>query len=271
MGRVFEKQNLLSEVFSDHPSFEGRLAALSPALSALTPDEMRRTTLGEAAMIAETEVNAFVEFVNCGATVAPRDGGQEPKQGKPDWVSELASVPSDAELDVRSMVSSGVDPLARIMDLVQPLPEGGRFVLDAPFDPLPLKGVLGGMGFMNFTEHCATDHWRIYFRREAGKKGSFGLGLSINARQGGDINPIADHLEEIDVRGLEPPGPLVAIVKKLEDPHMGNELLVRIHREPIYLLPELTERGWSLETLSREDDGQGGENYLLKITRDETR
>ncbi len=57
----------------------------------------------------------------------------------------------------------------------------------------------------------------------------------------------------IDVRGLEPPGPLVAILELIERPETGDApgktVDVRLHRDPVFLYPELTERGWSWERL----------------------
>lgn len=48
----------------------------------------------------------------------------------------------------------------------------------------------------------------------------------------------------IDVRGLPPPEPMVEIVRLIEAPGTGGEVIVHHSREPIYLYPELAERGW---------------------------
>lgn len=48
----------------------------------------------------------------------------------------------------------------------------------------------------------------------------------------------------IDVRGLPPPEPMVEIVRLIEQPSTGSQVIVHHDREPIYLYPELAERGW---------------------------
>lgn len=49
----------------------------------------------------------------------------------------------------------------------------------------------------------------------------------------------------IDVRGMEPPKPLIAILELIESPQCGDEVIVIHHRDPVYLLPELADRNWS--------------------------
>lgn len=60
---------------------------------------------------------------------------------------------------------------------------------------------------------------------------------------------IEDGCIHVDVRGMEPPGPLAAIIELIERPSADKDVIVRIHRDPVFLYPELTERGWSWERL----------------------
>lgn len=62
----------------------------------------------------------------------------------------------------------------------------------------------------------------------------------------------------VDVRGLDPPQPLVHIVRLVE---RGDAALIVVHhdRDPLLLYPELAERGWSAERI----DGEPGEVRLL--------
>ena len=66
----------------------------------------------------------------------------------------------------------------------------------------------------------------------------------------------------IDVRGLQPPEPMVAIIALLERPGTQDRVIVHHDREPIFLYPELTDRGWSHEII----EGEPGEVRLL-LTR----
>ncbi len=49
----------------------------------------------------------------------------------------------------------------------------------------------------------------------------------------------------IEVRGLPPPEPLRAILMLVEEVPDGTVIVVHHDRHPIYLFPELAERGWS--------------------------
>ena len=63
----------------------------------------------------------------------------------------------------------------------------------------------------------------------------------------------------IDVRGLDPPEPMVVILGHLDSPGQLGPVTVHHDREPIYLYPELDVRGWVLEIIA----GDPGEVRLL--------
>ena len=52
----------------------------------------------------------------------------------------------------------------------------------------------------------------------------------------------------IDLRGLSPPEPMVEILRLLESGAVVS-LTAHFDRDPIFLYPELDERGWSYETM----------------------
>lgn len=62
----------------------------------------------------------------------------------------------------------------------------------------------------------------------------------------------------IDVRGLAPPDPLVAILRLIESLHDATPVTVHHDREPQLLYPELAERGWVAERI----DAPAGEVRL---------
>ena len=63
-----------------------------------------------------------------------------------------------------------------------------------------------------------------------------------------------DAVFHIDVRGLLPPQPMVAVLSLLDSGAAGDRLIVHIDREPFPLYQELEERRWIYET-SMIDDG----------------
>jgi uncharacterized protein (DUF2249 family) len=156
---------------------------------------------------------------------------------------------------VRPILASGEDPFARIMGVVAKLSPGTPLILDAPFDPAPLRRVLGQKGFAEHAECLAPDHWRVYFLK-AGK-----------ARPASPASGAARVWREaetahIDVRGLNPPEPMLAILRLLETPDCGPMVIVHHEREPMFLYPELAERGWRHELIA----GDPGE-VRLRLTR----
>ncbi|MBV1902698.1 MAG: DUF2249 domain-containing protein [Marinosulfonomonas sp.] len=63
----------------------------------------------------------------------------------------------------------------------------------------------------------------------------------------------------IDVRTLPPPDPMVAILGQIERPDQNGPITVHHDREPIYLYPELAERGWQYQIIP----GEPGEVRLI--------
>lgn len=58
---------------------------------------------------------------------------------------------------------------------------------------------------------------------------------------------------EIDNRGLEPPQPMMRILDLLDGMEEGDELVARNDRQPLFLYPELEERGFTHETEALPD------------------
>jgi hypothetical protein len=71
-----------------------------------------------------------------------------------------------------------------------------------------------------------------------------------------------DDALHIDVRGLPPPRPLVAILALVESISDGTPVVVHHERDPRMLYPELAELGWT----ARRIDAPPGE-VRLRIER----
>ena len=86
------------------------------------------------------------------------------------WPTGLAAIPESRRVfvDVREDILRGVEPFPRIMKAVSELGAGQVLVLRAPFEPVPLYGVLGKRGFTHRTESRAADDWWVTFYREGG-------------------------------------------------------------------------------------------------------
>ena len=54
----------------------------------------------------------------------------------------------------------------------------------------------------------------------------------------------------IDVRGLPPPQPLVAILRRVMELGPAQELVVHHDRDPVLLYPQLAEIGWEADRIA---------------------
>jgi uncharacterized protein (DUF2249 family) len=161
---------------------------------------------------------------------------------KPEALAAVAA-PCQLHLDVREDVRLGQEPFARIMAAVKALEPGQVFVLRAPFEPAPLYEVLGKRGFAHWTERRAADDWSIWFYREAG------AAPPARPQAAPAQAPIsAARTRVLDVRGLEPPEPMVKILEALEELIPGEVLEVLHERRPMLLYPQLDDRGFVHET-----------------------
>jgi uncharacterized protein (DUF2249 family) len=139
------------------------------------------------------------------------------------------------ELDVRDDLRRGAEPFARIMAAAGALEADAALAIVAPFEPVPLYRALGRRGLAHWTERLAADHWRAWFYRADTPPGAEPAAGA----------PIAD---VVDVRGLEPPLPMVRVLERLETLPPGGTLTVLHERRPMFLYPQLDERGIAHET-----------------------
>lgn len=79
----------------------------------------------------------------------------------------------------------------------------------------------------------------------------------------GDRNGWPSEPVHIDVRGLPPPDPMVAILR-LIDSGLAGTVIARLDREPVFLYPELEDRGWCYELVPSPARDAG---VVLRITR----
>jgi uncharacterized protein (DUF2249 family) len=152
-------------------------------------------------------------------------------------------MPSDiplarVHLDVREEIRTGQQPFARIMAAVTALAADQTLVLRAPFEPIPLYDVLGRRGFTHWTERHAADDWSVSFYRAAAR------GPETPAVA---ATPAHDR-RVLDVRGLEPPQPMVRVLQEIDRLGPGGALEVRHDRRPVFLYPQLDDRGFAHET-----------------------
>lgn len=173
------------------------------------------------------------------------------------------------ELDVREDLRAGREPFSRIMAAVAALGEHHVLHLRATFEPVPLVAVLAKRGFACETHEHAADDWSAWFwRPESGEPGA------ASKQEQGAATALAEALPHIpddaargdivwlDVRGLEPPEPLVRTLAALEMLPAGHTLVQVNLRVPQFLFPLLAERGFSCAL-----DDSAADRVLVRIWR----
>jgi uncharacterized protein (DUF2249 family) len=72
-----------------------------------------------------------------------------------------------ATIDARPIIAAGGEPFEAIMAAVATLGEGEDLIVLAPFEPVPLEGVLSSEGFSYEATELVPDDWRVTFRRSS--------------------------------------------------------------------------------------------------------
>lgn len=147
--------------------------------------------------------------------------------------------PEIVDLDVRPLLSAGQEPFQLIMKTVDALAPGQTLRLLAPFRPVPLFSVMARRGYEASDRALEGGDWEVVFAR--GRDAEAEAGLSAGLKPEAASWPAA--IEELDLRDLQPPDPMVRILEALEELRAGEVLFALLAREPVFLFPELERRG----------------------------
>ena len=85
------------------------------------------------------------------------------EQGQVEWAIDITS--RARVVDARPTLAAGGEPFAEIMDAAAQVGDGEVLVVYAPFEPVPLEGVLGEQGFTYAAEDIGGGDWRVTFSR----------------------------------------------------------------------------------------------------------
>lgn len=130
---------------------------------------------------------------------------------------------------------------AQIFQRWAELPVGSYFVLVNDHDPVPLYYQFEGLFRSAFAWEYLLDgptEWQVKITRLAAT--SVATPPPPPRRP---AKPDAIATDELDLRGFEPPHPMLEILNKLETIPVGATFRARTDRQPIHLFPELIARG----------------------------
>jgi len=163
--------------------------------------------------------------------------------------------------DVRSI--PGRVKHAQILQRWLELPVNEFFVLFNDHDPVPLRyqfeAEFAGAFSWEYIERGPED-----FRVKITKLHPVNAPAAAPVACGSAVKATAPGVQEIDVRGLEPPEPLVRILGVLETLPVGTQLRAQTDREPCHLFGEAKQRGFSSDC-SQQADG----SWITVLARDD--
>lgn len=163
--------------------------------------------------------------------------------------------------DVRPILNSNVDPLQDILKEIKSLQPGQVLKIINTFEPTPLMSLLKKQGFESFADRISDDLVETYFYK---KEQSFtGTTSEQKPKDNSDWDEILrkyeGRIQNVDIRQLEMPQPMLTILDELDKLPNGYALSVHHKRIPVFLLPELNERGFDYRIKEVSDN----EVYLL--------
>lgn len=232
------------------------LVSAAPAFEKLRNPLLRKTmsklaTVEQAARIAGLDADELLARLNgalAGEAVRPIAPAATQRESIP---VDLLALPAEriVDLDVRDELRAGREPFRLIMSAAGRVGQGDVLRVRAIFEPAPLYPVLGRQGFSHFTEQLGAEDWRVWFRRDGGARVHASTASALEASPMEDPDVIV-----LDVRGLEPPEPMVRTLEALERLPPGKTLLQINVRVPQFLIPQLAARGFVHEVRVQSED-----------------
>lgn len=163
-------------------------------------------------------------------------------------------VTDPTHFDVRAIPCRIKHPL--ILQRWSDLPVGGHFVLINDHDPVPLRYQFAAQFPDAFAwEYLVRDleEFHVKITKLAPAEPPASTFSSAPAAPSAKPRP----MQQLDVRGLEPPEPLLRILSVLENLPAGVVLRAITDREPCHLFGEATQRGFRHACTEQPDHSWG--------------
>jgi uncharacterized protein (DUF2249 family) len=84
-------------------------------------------------------------------------------RGPEEWAIDITN--RARVVDARPTLAAGGEPFGEIMEAAGQVDDGEVLVVYAPFEPVPLEGVLGEHGFRHVADQLDSGDWRVTFLR----------------------------------------------------------------------------------------------------------
>lgn len=249
---VIDAHTKIGALLKHNPQALEAIIGINPAFEKLRNPILRklmagRTSIAMAAKIGGCTVQDFYRQLQpLGFVIGEKKEGAERRKQLPPFMLQLKKEQL-VELDVRENIAKGADPLQLIMQRIHNLQKGQVLKIINTFEPAPLMQLLAKKGFESYADEMAPQLVETYFYQK-GKETFEKQEMAENNDWEKIMQQYQQNLQTIDVRHLPMPQPMHAILEKLEGLPSNNALLVYHKRIPVFLLPELAERGFDIRT-----------------------
>jgi len=242
------------------------IVSISPKFAKLRNPLLRkvmagRTTLAAASRMGGCCVEHFYQKLEPLGFIIDKEKklSAAPVKEMPPFLCSLAAE-QVLELDVRPIITAGDDPLNVIMANVKRMQQGQVLRLVNTFEPTPLILLLEKKGFQAFVDIIDKEMVITYFYRLPGKESNpLDVATQVNSDWEQSLNKFGGNVKQLDVRHLPMPQPMLAILETLDQLPEDSALYVFHKRIPVYLLPELAQKGFEY----RIKEVNEGEVHLL--------
>jgi uncharacterized protein (DUF2249 family) len=252
--------NALEAIVSINPKFE---KLRNPLLRKVMAP---RTTIAAASKIGGCSVDEFFQKLKpLGFEIDSNTGSaEEKKKAVSPFITQLTKE-QIIELDVRPVIASGKDPLNIIMDTVKKIQPGQVLKIINTFEPTPLILLLEKKGFESYVDTIGEDLVETYFHKKTTGETEIATQAATASNDWETVlHGFGEKIQEIDVRHLEMPQPMLTILDALDHISSDTALYVYHKRIPVFLLPELLQRGLDYRIKEIKD----GEVHLLIFRND---
>ncbi len=265
---LINSQTKIAALLKHHPDALEAIITISPDFRKLRNPVLRklmagRTSISMASKIGGCKPEDFFEKLRPLGFETDRSASDEDVPVLEKSIQQFLKEIGNAEivsLDVRNMLAEGNDPLRLIQQKVKELRRDQVLKIINTFEPTPLILLLEKQGFETYVDVVDEQQIETYFyRRNAGESSQSETDVHEKNDWEQIFKTYEDRLEDLDVRHLEMPGPMMAILEKLEMMPADKALYVYHKRIPVFLLSELKDRNFDY----RIKEVSNSEVYLL--------
>ncbi|MBL7696982.1 MAG: DUF2249 domain-containing protein [Chitinophagaceae bacterium] len=262
---VISANTKIATILKHNPAALDAIVSISPKFEKLRNPILRKLMAGRASVSMASKIGGcqvndfFIKLKPLGFDIDHLTTAVEnEKIAEPDFIKTLQP-DQIVVLDVRPVLASGKDPLSLILESIKCLNDGQVLKIQNSFEPTPLMLLLQKQGFDSFANHINDNLVETWFYRKSAKERWEAPVVDGSTNWDEVVLKFTGRYHTIDVRDLEMPLPMLTILDALDKLPIGNALYVYHKRIPVFLVPELAQRGFDY----RIKEIREGEVHLL--------